>query len=160
MRAELARALERRPGVLFVCSGNMVRSAFADLYARHMGCPVPVGSAATTYRNARLFPETAAALLACGVERDAIAAFRPRHLDDLARDLEARRPVALAMTGEHLDDLWTRGWTSADAFLLDAALVSGQPRPIRDPVLEGADFAATLAHVARAVEALVAHLGD
>ena len=33
----LDRALAGATGLRFLCSGNMVRSAFAELYARHLG---------------------------------------------------------------------------------------------------------------------------
>ena len=55
--------------ILFVCTGNMVRSAFAELYARYLGCPLQVSSAATIYRNTEIFPITGFALLARGVPR-------------------------------------------------------------------------------------------
>ena len=42
-----ARALREAETFVFLCSGNMVRSAFAELYAQHTGFPLPVRSAAT-----------------------------------------------------------------------------------------------------------------
>ena len=53
---DLAEALSGASHLRFLCSGNVVRSAFAELYARHVGCPLPVDSAATTFQNAELFP--------------------------------------------------------------------------------------------------------
>ncbi len=75
--------VETITSILFVCTGNMVRSPFAELYARHLGCPVPVSSAATTYRNLGIYPTAAYALLSRGVSREIVTQFRPRHLDDL-----------------------------------------------------------------------------
>jgi protein-tyrosine-phosphatase len=153
--ATLEERLPGRTRVLFVCSGNVVRSAFAHLYAVHLGCPLAVGSAATTYRNPGLFTETIAALRTRGVPQDAIAAFRPRHVEDLVPD---RSTLVLGMTTEHLRALASRGWPPDGALLLDAVLAPARPRSIRDPVQEGADFGATFEHVARAVQALVATL--
>lgn len=148
--------LQGLEGVLFVCTGNVVRSAFAHLLAVHLGCPLVVRSAATTYRNPSLFTETVRALRARGVSAAAIHAFRPSHLDDLDPD---RTTLVLGMTLEHLRAAVARGWPAERVLLLDAVLDPNRPRPIRDPVLEGADFEATFDHVARAVRALVARLG-
>lgn len=143
-----ADALAHTDTVVFLCSGNMVRSAFADLYARHLGCPWNVLSAATTYRNDRIYPETARALQARGVPENAVRSFRPAHVEDLMPSLQGA-PLFLGMRHEHLAamDAWPAH--RARTFLLDA------PHEIADPVLEGADFASTFARVARCVEELV-----
>lgn len=148
----LQDALASSGVIVFVCSGNMVRSAFAELYARHMACPTPVRSAATTFRNHSIFPETARALIARGVDEEAIHAFRPTHMDDLLPGLRGT-PLFLAMTREHLSALAARRRSRSNAFLL--AAVEGGDDDIADPVLEGADFDLTFARVARCVEALV-----
>jgi protein-tyrosine-phosphatase len=132
-------ALRAADTVVFLCSGNMVRSAFAELYARHAGFPRDVLSAATTYRNDRVFPETALALRARGVDEEWIRSFRPTHLDDLLPRLTGT-PVFLGMRHHHLE--------SVDGFLLVP------DTEIADPVLEGADFERTFAQVAAGVEAL------
>lgn len=151
----LERALEEATSVLFLCTGNMVRSAFADLYARHLGCPLPVLSAATTYRNDHLLEETLEALVARGVPRGVAQAFRPRHLDDLPLDLDPRI-VVLAMARRHLSALEAYPALAGRAFLLGS--LEGSPEEILDPVLDGADFARTFARVARCVECLVERL--
>jgi len=144
-------ALRGADSVVFLCSGNMVRSAFADLYACHLGCPLPVRSAATVYRNDGLFPETARALLERGVARQAIAAFRPVHIEDLVPSLRGA-VVFLAMRHHHIEAVEPWPEHHARSFLLDA------PHEIADPVLEGADFDETFARVARSVEKLVERL--
>src|SRR5262245_10050158 len=53
----LSGLLARAPEIVFVCSGNVVRSAFAHLYAVHLGLPRRVRSLATRYRNPVLFAE-------------------------------------------------------------------------------------------------------
>jgi len=148
----LAGALAEASGVLFLCTGNMVRSAFAELYARHLRCPLPVASAATTYRNEALLGETARALEARSVSRDWLRDFRPRHLADVLGNLDPRG-VVLGMTRGHLAALRLRPEIHARGFLLGETLRPGLE--IRDPVLEGADFEATFALLARCVEALV-----
>jgi len=125
----------------------MVRSAFADLYARHLGVRKRVRSAATTYRNDRIFPETAAALLARGVSQGEIDRFRPTHVDDLVPELDGS-VVFLGMRQHHLDAMY--GWPEyrGKVFLLD------HPREIADPVLEGADFGETFGRLTECVESL------
>lgn len=96
------RAVSR---VLFLCSGNIMRSAFAELWARHRGFPRPVESAASTYRNDRIHPATARELATLGVPPAEIRRFAPRHLDLAAAGLspaERASTLVLAMTREHL----------------------------------------------------------
>jgi protein-tyrosine-phosphatase len=150
------RTLRQASELVFVCSGNMVRSAFAELYGRHLGCPLPLRSAATTYRNDRIFPETARALLERGVARSAIRAFRPTHIDDLL-PVPTSAALLLGMTRGHLAALRASG-LRAPAFLLGA--VAGGVEEIPDPVLEGADFDETFARVGACVEAIVGLLGE
>ena len=155
MNGELERALAGASGVLFLCSGNMVRSAFAELYGRHLGCPLPVGSAATRYRNRRILGETARALHELGVPEEWTRAFRPRHVADLLDSLD-ESTLVLGMTHAHLGALVPRPEILARGFLL--ARVIGSEEEIRDPVLEGADFELTFRQVAVCVRALVAEL--
>jgi len=147
MNATARDACRGADPIVFLCSGNMVRSAFAELYARHLGCPRPLASGATTYRNDGLFPETVRALLARGVDAEVLEAFRPTHVDDLVPAL-AGTPVFLGMRLHHLEALERWPEHRANAYLLDE-------REIADPVLEGADFGATFARVATCVEELV-----
>lgn len=138
--------------ILFVCTGNMVRSAFAELYARHLECPLPVSSAATIFRNTEIFPVTAVALLSRGVSRDFVTQFRPRHLDDLDFPMD-EGTVAFGMTLDHLRALSDRGMAQNRMFLLMEVL--GRADQIRDPVLEGGDFDPVFDTIAQCVEALV-----
>jgi protein-tyrosine-phosphatase len=149
------RALDEASEIVFVCTGNMVRSAFAELYARHLGCPLPIRSGATTYRNTRLFPETKLALTMRGVPLGWCREFRPTHLDDLAPHV-APRALILCMTEGHLEALERYPGLPDRAHLLSAVL--GDDERIADPVEEGADFVATFDRVERCVDELVSRL--
>ena len=152
MDSRLATLLDAAPQIVFVCSGNAVRSAFAHLYAEHLGLPREVRSLATTYRNATLFAETAAALRARGVPAAKIAAFRSVFVTE---GLAAVAPdaVLFGMRAHHLPPL---GGHRERAFLLPAVL--GEAGEIADPVADGADFAATFARIERCVASLAARL--
>lgn len=152
---ELRRALAEAEQVLFLCSGNMVRSTFAELLTRHLGLACPVASAATRFRNQGMFPETALALRARGVPQPWIRAFRSRHLEDVRGEL-APRTLFLAMTEEHLASL--RASERPRAFLFGG--LAGEPEAILDPVLEGADFATTFERLELCARALVALYGS
>ncbi len=163
MNEDLREALKTATSVRFLCTGNMVRSAFAELYARHLGCALPVDSAATVYQNEGLYPATADELLALGVEPELLVAFRPRRLDhlpadenDLPGDLPGGRLV-LGMTPEHLTAYRAR-FRDRDRLFLLSELV-GNSSPIADPVLDGAAFGPVFRQVARCVEALHRALG-
>jgi len=149
------QALTGASSVLFLCSGNMVRSAFAELYARHLGCPRPVRSAATVFRNDHILAETARALAARGVPGEWTSAFRPRHLSDLQDELDPRTLV-LGMARMHLDALERRPALRQRAFLLPRLV--GETDEIADPVLDGADFELTFQRIAACVETLVERL--
>ena len=156
MTGALHEALNGAGALVFVCSGNMVRSAFAELYARHLGLRVPVASVATTYRNDGLYRETLEALLARGVAEGPLRAFRPTHVEDLTgvwadRVAGAEGTVVLGMTRSHLAALPD----GARAWLLEEVL--GSREEIPDPVLEGASFERTFDRVAACVEELVRH---
>lgn len=149
-RPDLDEALREACGVRFLCTGNVVRSAFAELYARHLGLPLPVDSAATHYENTRLMRPTREALLARGVERGALAAFRPRPIWDLPAP--APRLVVLAMAPLNLEAWRLRHPEHGPSYLLRE--VEGVAAPVADPVLDGADFDEAFATLARCVERL------
>jgi protein-tyrosine phosphatase len=131
MKRELQAALEGASGLLFVCSGNMIRSAFAELYARHLGAPLRLRSAGTIYPNSAIHPRAGAALEARGVPASWSASFRPT----LLRDLEPRSgDVLLGMTQRHLADARGQGF-EGPSFLILAALSSEAEVP--DPYFEG-----------------------
>ncbi|MFT7486037.1 MAG: protein-tyrosine-phosphatase [Candidatus Paceibacteria bacterium] len=146
---ELERALHEADSCLFLCSGNMIRSAFAELYASHLGWSLPVRSAGTTYSNSRIHHETRAALLARGVDSAAILSFRPSLITDLSPAVSSGELV-LGMTREHLELAAAQG-ASGPSFLLMEAF--SESIEIADPYFEGG-FEGVFNDIARCVEAL------
>ena len=108
-------------------------------------------------RNAKIFPQTLAALVARGVGMRKIRSFRPTHLHDALDRIEADA-VVFGMTRSHLSALATRPELASRAFLLNEVL--GRAEEIADPVLEGADFLETFELIARGVEELVRTLKE
>jgi len=150
VHAELQRALDAADGLLFLCSGNKIRSAFAELYARHLGMALPVRSAGTTYSNTRIHVEAARALTARGVVGAEIRGFRPQLIEALDPAPRARELV-FGMTRAHLDDSRDSGAPGPHFLLLEAV---GERGEIADPYFEGG-YEQVFADVARCVEALV-----
>lgn len=125
---------ERVERVLFLCSGNIMRSAFAELWARHRGFPRPVESAASTYRNDRIHPATARELVGLGVEPSTIRRFAPRHLDLAAAALspsERAATLVLGMTGEHIACAAST-FPAAQCLLLES--LAGPAIDVPDPI--------------------------
>jgi len=153
-RPHLEQALREASGVRFLCTGNVVRSAFAELYARHLGLALPVDSAATHYENTRLIRPTRDALAVRGVDPALVAGFRPRPIWSLPPP--EPRLLVLAMAPLNLE-AWRRFHPGhGPSFLLRE--IEGVAEAIADPVLDGTDFGEAFTAVGRCVERLLERL--
>jgi len=148
----LEEALEQAEGILFLCSGNMVRSAFAELYALDRGLPLPVRSAGTAYRNDALFPPTREALIERGVDEVHLAGFRPTHIEDMLDEVGSNT-VTFGMTHDHLAALEHRPDLAERAFLLPELI--GQDVEIGDPVMGSSGFEETFNTITRCIDDLL-----
>ncbi len=146
---KLAAALQESDSCLFLCSGNIIRSAFAELYASHLGWDFPLRSAGTRYPNSRIYPEARAALLARGVDSASISRFRPHLISELDPAASASE-VVLGMTHEHLEQAAAQGACGPGFLLMEAV---SQTQEIADPYFEGG-FDGVFTDIARCVEAL------
>lgn len=151
MTSPLTEALARAQRLRFLCSGNVVRSAFAELYARHRALPLPVDSAATRFHNPEMFSETRAALRAAGIARLELERFLPRHIDELEDDI-GDGLVVFGMTREHLARWRSRFPRHTGAFLL--LEIQGRREELLDPVLDGVSFSATFAEIQSCIHVL------
>lgn len=152
MNAALLTSLQGAGGLCFLCSGNALRSPFAEILARHLGCPLPVNSAATTYRNATLFEQASSALAQRRVPRAAWSSFRSRHLDDLLQEQALPEDwVVLGMTAEHLADARLRLPRQRMLLLGDCAGLG----EIADPYMDDISYGVVFAQVERCVRLLV-----
>lgn len=150
----LVDRIRRATSVRFVCSGNVVRSAFAELMARHLGLDVEVDSVATTYTHESVFPETRHALLSRGVPGEAVDDFRPRRLDRITGDACDPGRLVLAMTGDHRVQYENSRGGGESCHLMMELL--GSQEDLADPVLDGVAFDATFRVLERSVRALIA----
>ncbi|TDJ67291.1 MAG: hypothetical protein E2O39_14985 [Planctomycetota bacterium] len=157
MNEALELALAKATAVRFLCTGNVVRSAFAELYARHLGCPVPVDSCATVFQNTGLFAETSAALIERGVSSSWVEEFRARHLSLVTGAPDAGL-VVFGMTREHLSTWRAKHPDHEHVYRLSE--LAGERRDIADPVLDGASFERTFEAVSDLIDVLVERLAD
>jgi protein-tyrosine-phosphatase len=127
----------------------MIRSAFAELYARHLGTSLRLRSAGTCYPNSAIHPRAGHALEVLGVPPAWTSQFRPT----LLAELEPREgEVLLGMTREHLAEARAQGFVGP-AFLILGALSSEQEVP--DPYFEGG-YEEAFDVLARATSAVLA----
>lgn len=142
---------QREPrGLLFLCSGNVLRSAFCELYAKHRGLPFRIHSAGTQYRNRALFPESRAALQALGVAAPLLNQFRPRHIEDFEEPVEPNSLV-FGMTHAHLARFTATFGDSHETRLMLSVL--GREEEVADPYLTG-DYTETFEVLTECINAL------
>jgi len=94
--------------ILFICSGNIIRSPYAHLLFNHMikndkrlSTRLEIDSGAVKFRNSVISQETYIQLLRKGVSKDEILIFKPKHLRDFPEIIEVS-DLILVMEKEHL----------------------------------------------------------
>lgn len=120
--------------ILFLCSGNIIRSAFADLYSKHIRIEKNILSAGTTYFNSRITIEAKTELISLGVDTDLISKFSPTHISNL--ELTAySKIVVFGMKRAHLVDFDLTPDKVIGKYLLSE--IQGTKEEIADPYFEG-----------------------
>ncbi len=112
---------------VFVCSGNIIRSAFAHLYALHLGI-INVDSFGTTYHNETIHPKTKTELLKIGVDKETIDNFKPKHISKFK---SPPNPIFLVMTEKHRKQLIQKGINPSKISKITQLI--GNTNDIRDP---------------------------
>lgn len=120
--------------ILFLCSGNIIRSAFADLYSRHIGVEKNILSAGTTYFNSRITKEAESKLISLGVDNNIISEFSPTHISNLALS-NFSKIIVFGMKRAHLSDFDLFPEKVIAKYLLSE--IQGTREEIADPYFEG-----------------------
>ena len=154
-KQEILHRLHDKSGsihVLFVCSGNMLRSPVAELYfekilkEKHGETNLIIESGAVTFINDSIMSEARQYLRKEGVSSESINIFRPKHISNHP-ELFRRADIIFGMTGDHLDDLNTLGFTEK-SFLINK-FAFNRNEDISDPYFSG-NFALSFKQVKEA----------
>ena len=150
----LDQELANARSVLFLCSGNIIRSAFCELFARHLDIGLEVRSAGTRYFNDELWHDTRRALTSRGVTEAQLARFCPTHLSRINEI--PKHELVFGMTSDHLVELESHTNGARHGYLLGELIGSGE---IADPMFAGG-FEQTFAVLDECVRRLVQHVAE
>ncbi len=125
--------------ILFLCSGNIIRSAYAELVFDKMiseeAClrkRIRVRSGALKYYNRQIFSEIIPFIIQEGVDQSRITNFRPRHIKEYP-ELLTEANLILVMTRNQLNLLPSKYRNTA--YLL-YQFVFNEPLEIPDPFFD------------------------
>jgi protein-tyrosine phosphatase len=121
--------------IIFICSGNIIRSPYAHLLFEHLlkddkdlSTKIKVESGAVTYRNYSISLESHDELLKEGISSERIQ-FKPRHFMDYP-DMFQRADLILVMAKGHLRSI-PEGYRDKAFLLLE--FTNGKSENIPDP---------------------------
>lgn len=103
-------ASKEKISLLFICSGNIIRSPYAEILFEKMLVEADLesrfilSSGAVTYRNSRISTMSYNELLKEGISSSRIKSFYPRHIDD-HRHLFSNADIILVMSRDHQSKL-------------------------------------------------------
>jgi len=119
--------------VLFICSGNIMRSPFAEYRARQLleRKNITFKSGGVIYRNTRLSSETHRYLVGFGLQSKDLTSFRPMYINDFLEIFE-EADLILVMEENHLNYLENY---IEKSFLLTEFV--GETGDVLDPYFEG-----------------------
>ena len=126
--------LKNSTKIIFVCSGNMIRSAFAELLAKHR---IPnftnFYSIGTTYFNRELSSFASIALSSRNVPDDLIKSFISTHMSNFDQGGDPE-DCFLVMSEDHYDTIH-REYPNSNIFYISELL--GEKIEIKDPYFFG-----------------------
>ena len=126
--------------ILFICSGNIMRSAYAEMIFEKMlkdkfgDTKIISESGAVIYVNDSIAYQTKKILLEQGVSKERIKQFHPRHIN-YYREAFDNADLILVMTHEHLHKLNAENLKDKTFMLTDFAF--NEKRDIADPFFAG-----------------------
>lgn len=120
--------LDKIEKIYFVCSGNIIRSAFAELYLKHLlgdQSKLIIASFGTTYHNTRIHNKAQEYLSEIGISSDN---FTPTHISEISLD---GKVIVFGMTKDHLHSLKNQWQDHSNLYLLSE--ISSDIIEIEDP---------------------------
>jgi protein-tyrosine phosphatase len=131
--------------ILFICSGNIIRSPYAEILFEHLinddprlESKIQAESGAVTYRNYSISRESYEQLIKEGVQPDRISQFKPRHHNDHPRMFE-KADLILVMAKSHLRRIPSKYHGKTYLFLdFTQDISESVPDPFFDPPYERA----------------------
>lgn len=130
------KIMKKSFSILFICSGNIIRSAYTDLSFKKMvednSCLnqiVKVDSGAVEYRNQHIYRDIIPFLKKNGIDQDSIDNFIPKHIEDYP-DLLKDVDVILTMTNSHISKI-PKEYINKTQLLYE--FVFDEPKEVIDP---------------------------
>ncbi len=140
--------------IVFVCSGNIIRSAFCELLLKHKVNTADVSSLGLFYKNSIIHPKTREALLERGVPHVLIDNFKPTFADDIVLDPDN---LYFCMTMKHKSDLLCRGIPESNIRLVSSVL--NQHVDVEDPYFIG-NYDQVFSYLKKCIEKIVEEMLD
>ncbi|OLS23454.1 MAG: Low molecular weight protein-tyrosine-phosphatase PtpB [Candidatus Heimdallarchaeota archaeon LC_2] len=109
--------ISRYDEIVFVCSGNIIRSAFAELLAKNLLPTIKFSSCGTVYFNNQILHETKVALISREISSEIINNFKPTHITN-AKKYNLNSCIFFGMTNKHLKEIRNHFGNDANVRLL------------------------------------------
>ncbi len=141
--------------ILFVCSGNIIRSAYSEIMFEKMlldkfgRTNIVSESGALVYKNDSIHYKTKRALLAKGISKERIKRHKPKHVD-YYREMFDNADIIFVYSQEHLED----ANEFADKTFLIWEFAFGEKKSIADAFFTG-QFDESFAEIDQCLEKIL-----
>ncbi|MFX0138534.1 MAG: hypothetical protein ACFFDN_33130 [Candidatus Hodarchaeota archaeon] len=155
---KILRKLKNKPDdihILFVCSGNIIRSAYSEilfekmLYDKYGKTNIISESGALVYKNDSIHYKTKRALLAKAIPKERVKRHKPRHID-YYREMFENADIILVYSLDHLND----AREFADKSFLIWEFAFGEKKSISDAFFTG-QFDESFAEIDQCLEKIL-----